>query len=254
MEVSHSELISQLKQLKLSGMLVTLEARQREAEAAQWSFGEFMSRLLEDEIERRAQSQLAVRVKKAGLKTGESLEGFDWNFNPQIKRQQLLRLASCEYLRQHRNVLLVGPTGTGKSRLAAGLGQEACRQGYSVLFVTTHEMLTHLKGGRADQSQQRRMAHYLKPDLLILDDFGLKPIEGSGSEDLYDVIAGRYEVGSIVITTNRAPQEWPQIFTDPLLASAGLDRLADRAETVVISGRSYRAQGRPGLVGEGIEI
>lgn len=113
MEVNHSELVSQLKQHKLTGMLQTLPARQHQAEAEGWSFGEFMSRLLEDEIERRAQSQLTARIKKAGLKVGETLEGFDWNFNPQIKRQQLLRLAGGEYIRAHQNVLLVGPTGTG---------------------------------------------------------------------------------------------------------------------------------------------
>jgi DNA replication protein DnaC len=104
-------------------------------------------------------------------------------------------------------------------------------------------MLMHLKGGRADHSLERRMTIYTKPDLLILDDFGLKAIEAPGPEDLYDVIAARHDVGSIMITSNRAPEEWPQIFNDPLLASAGLDRLADHAETLVITGRSYRVDG-----------
>src|SRR4051794_644920 len=94
------------------------------------------------------------------------------------------------------------------------------------------------------------MALYLKPELLILDDFGLKALEWPGPEDLYDVIAARHEVGSIMITSNRAPEEWPQIFNDPLLASAGLDRLADHAETLVITGRSYRVEG-PKVQGRG---
>lgn len=251
MELNNAEVVPQLKQLKLSGMLVTLEARRREAEVGQaevgqWGFSEFLSRLLEDEIERRAQGQLAQRIKKAALNSGHTLEGFDWNFNPAINRQQVLRLASCNYVRQRTNVLVVGPSGTGKSRLAAGLGHEACRQGMGVLFVNTYKMLLHLKGGRADHSLERRMSTYLKPELLILDDFGLKGLEWPGPEDLYAVIAARHEVGSIMVTSNPAPEEWPQIFNDPLLASAGLDRLAGHAETLVITGRSYRVEGPKG--------
>jgi len=108
-------------------------------------------------------------------------------------------------------------------------------------------MLQHIHGGRADGSLERRINTYLRPDLLILDDFGLKPIQPPGPEDLYDVINERYEKGSILLTSNRAPAEWPDIFHDPLLASAGLDRLLDRAETLVIRGASYRAQNRARL-------
>jgi DNA replication protein DnaC len=114
MELNNAELVPRLKQLKLGGMLVTLEGRRREAEVGQWGFSEFLSRLLEDEIERRAQNQLAQRLKKAALNSAHTLEGFDWNFNPQINRQQVLRLASCDYVREHSNVLVVGPSGTGK--------------------------------------------------------------------------------------------------------------------------------------------
>ena len=232
-----------LKELHLGGMGVTLGARQREAENGQWSYQEFLARLLQDEVERRAQNQLAARLKKAAVNTTKSLESFDWHFNPTINRQQVLRLASGEYLRQHSNVLIVGPTGAGKSHLAQGLAHEACRQGHRVLFINTHKMLQHLAGGRADHSLNRRMALYTRPDLLVLDDFGLKPLQPPGPEDLYDIIVSRYEVGSIVLTTNRAPSEWPELFQDPLLGSAGLDRLAHHAESLVITGPSYRKSG-----------
>jgi DNA replication protein DnaC len=106
-------------------------------------------------------------------------------------------------------------------------------------------MLQHLNGGRADGTWERRLQTYLRPDLLVLDDFGLKPLQSPAPSDLYDVIDGRYEKGSIVLTSNRAPSEWPDIFLDPLLASAGLDRLGDKAEVLVITGSSYRAQSRP---------
>jgi DNA replication protein DnaC len=128
----------------------------------------------------------------------------------------------------------------GKTHLAQALAHEACRQGFDVLFLNTHKMLMHLHGGRADGSWERRLASYLRPQLLILDDFGLKPLTEPMPSDLYDVISERYEVGSILVTSNRAPAEWPELFGNPLLASAGLDRLAHHAETLVITGRSYR--------------
>lgn len=236
--------ISKLKQLRLSGMSDTLEVRQQQALAGQWSYLDFLERLVEDETERRAQRRLAQRLRQATLNTTKSLEVFDFAFNATIQRQQVLALASCDYIRRKQNVLLCGPTGVGKSHLAQALGHEACRQGFGVLFANTHKMLQHIHGGRADGSYERRVRTYLRPELLILDDFGLKPLRDPAPADLYDIINERYEVGSILVTSNRAPSEWPDLFGDPLLASAGLDRLAHHAETLIITGTSFRAAGR----------
>ena len=146
MELMH-QLPPQLKRLRLSGILETLEARTQQAIAGQWSYVDFLARLLEDEVERRAQKQLALRIRRATLNTTKTLEGFDFNFNPSINRQQVLDLATCGYVRQKQNVLLCGPTGVGKTHLAQALAHEACRRGYDVLFVNTHRMLQHINGG-----------------------------------------------------------------------------------------------------------
>lgn len=234
-----SPLTPNLKLLRLSGILETLEVRTQQAIREQWSHEEFLTRLLQDEAERRAQKHLDLRVRRSGINTTKTLEDFDFSFNPTINRQQVYDLATRQFIRQHRNLLLCGQTGVGKSHLAQAIAHEAARQGFDILLTTAHGMLTHLHAGRADGSQERRLATYLRPALLIIDDFGLKPLPASGPSDMYDVINERYERGSI-ITSNRAPAERQDLFGDPLLGSAGLDRLGDRAIVMTVTGPSYR--------------
>ena len=248
MELTH-QMIPFLKRLRLSGILQTLEARNQQAIDGKWTYIEFLARLLEDEVERRAQKQLTLRVRRASINTTKTLEGFDFAFNPTVNRQQILDLATCNYIRQKRNVLICGPTGVGKTHLAQALTHEACRQGYTALFVNTYRMLQHINGGRADGTLQRRFQTYRRPDLLVLDDFGLKALQPPAPEDLYDVFNERYERGSILLTSNRALEEWHDLFGNPLLASAGLDRLTHNAHVVVITGASFRAHG-PALPGK----
>ena len=222
------QLAPALKQLRLSGILDSLEVRNQQAVAEQWTYLEFLTRLVQDEVERRTHKQLDLRVRRGGLAAAKTLETFDFTFNPTISRPQVYDLATCAFVRERRNVLICGQTGVGKSHLAQALAHEAARQGFDLVFITAHQLLVQLHAGRADGTAERRLANYLKP---------LPP---SGPVDLYDVIAGRYEHGSIIVTSNRAPSEWPELFPDPLLANATLDRLLHRANVLLISGRSFR--------------
>jgi DNA replication protein DnaC len=242
MTLSH-QLVPQLKQLRLSGILETLDLRNRQAVDEQLSYVEFLQRLLEDEVERRAQKQLTLRLRRASFDLEKTLEGFDFSFNASIPRQQVFDLATGRFIERHENVLIQGPAGVGKSHLAQALGHEACRRGFDVLFTSASRMLAHLHGGRADGTYERRLAGYLRPDLLIVDDFGLKALVPPAPEDLYEIVNERYERGSLIITSNRAFAEWPDLFHSPLLASAALDRLAHNAHQLVITGDSYRAKG-----------
>lgn len=238
--MSAHQLTPYLKQLRLSGVLDTLDVRNQQAIAEKWSYLEFLTRLVQDEVERRGQKQLDLRIRRSGILSTKTLETFDFTFNPSINRQQVLDLATCTFVRERRNVLICGQTGVGKSHLAQALAHEAARQGFDLLCGSAHQLLTHLHAGRADGSYERRLAAYVKPPVLVIDDFGLKPLPPHGAVDMYDIINERYERGSIILTSNRAPAEWPDLFGDPLLASAGLDRLAHRASVLLITGRSYR--------------
>jgi len=229
MELTH-QLTPRLRTLRRSGILGTLAGRTRQAVEARTSFVEFLPLLLQDELERRA------------FAPDKTLEGFTFRVTPTLNTAQVFALVPCQFVARHETVLVYGPTGVGKSHLAQALAPEACRRGFEVLFVSTTKRLTHLAGGRVDGTLAHRLAKYLRPALLVLDDFGLKPLRAPGPEDLYDIIHERYERASILLTSNRDRSEWADLFGEPLLASAALDRLTHRAHFVEITGASYRAE------------
>ncbi len=234
------ELIPVLKKLRMSGVLQTLDLRTRQAVEENLAQGEFLYRLLHDEAERRDHKQLEVRLRRAGFESHKTIEDFDFVFNPQVPKAEIIELATCHFVEGKENALLIGPAGVGKSHLAQALGERACRAGYNVHYVAAHRMLTSLRAARADQSYDRKLLRFTAPDLLIVDDLGLRPLEADEPIDLYEVIRQRYERGAMVITSNRALEEWYRLFPDALLASAAMDRLLHHAHTLVLEGNSFR--------------
>lgn len=234
------DLVPVLKKLRLSGVLQSLELRNREAVDDSLAHTEYLYRLLHDEVDRRESKQLTQRLRRANFEAMKSIEDFDFQFNPSVPKAKVLELATCQFVERRHNVLIVGKTGVGKSHLAQALGQRACRAGYSAFYISAHEMLTQLRASRADQSYDKKLARFTSPDLLILDDLGLRPLVGDEPIDLFEVVRQRYERGAMVITSNRDTAEWHPLFGDPLLASAAMDRLLHHAHVLDIEGDSYR--------------
>jgi DNA replication protein DnaC len=237
-------LVPKLRQLKMSGMAQTLEVRASEAVQQQLSPVEFLALLLDDELERRGQQRLARRLAQSGCDDQKTFARFDFAAAPGINRTFLQDLANCTFIARHENLLLCGPTGVGKSHVANALAIEALKRDLHVLFRSTQRLLGDLHAARANGTHTRLWARVLQVDLLVLDDFGLQALSSQAAQDLYDLISERYEHGSLMITSNRAFEEWAAVFGNDLLASAALDRLTHHAHTLVIRGESYRQHSR----------
>lgn len=238
-------LLPKLRRLKLSGILDTLETRAAQAAREQLAPTEFLAILLDDELERRDQSKLARRVDEAGVDPTRTLASFDFSAVPELNRTLIADLATAAFVPRADNIILAGPTGTGKSHLLNALVVEGLKRGFTALQRSTHRLLTDLHAGRADGSYRRRFQRLCSVDLLALDDFGLRPLPSpEAAEDLYELIRERYERRPLLLTSNRALTEWPEVFGNPLLANAALDRLTHHCHVIVIRGQSYRQRGR----------
>jgi DNA replication protein DnaC len=237
-------LLPKLKELRLSGMVDTLDERAQMAQLQNQTPVDFLSLLLDDEIDRRQQRKHERLERSAGFDAIKLLAHFDFAAVPCLDRSLALEMATCQFVQKKHNWILCGPTGVGKSHLATAIGYEAVKRGMTVSFQTASAMLADLLTGRADGSYAKKMAGILRCDLLIIDDFGLRQLTETGADDLYEIIHARYERGSIIITSNRSPSEWPELFGNPLIASAALDRLTHHARITIITGESYRQKHR----------
>jgi DNA replication protein DnaC len=236
------ELAPALKQLRLSGILDSLEARNREAIQAKLAYTEFLALLISDEVARREQKKFSSRLRRAQFRTTKTLDQFDFERLPSLNRALVHDLATGRYLHEKAPVLIVGPCGTGKSHLAQALGHCAVRQGVDVVFTTCAALTQSLNAARAVGSYERKLASLARVPLLIIDDFGLKPLRSPADEDLHDLMAERYEQTATIVTSNLDFPEWDQAFpNNRLLGSATLDRLRHNAYCMVLDGASYRA-------------
>jgi DNA replication protein DnaC len=234
-----------LKRLRLNGLLETLDLRQRQATEDDLSHLEFLVRLLQDEVDRRDTKQLDQRVRRANFEKVCTLEDFDFQFNPEIPKAQILDIATCQFVPRAENVLLIGESGLGKSYLAQAFALRACRTGYSAQHILAEEFFRQLRAGRGEGTYERRLARFAKVDVLLLDDLGLRPLTGQEPLDLYEVIRQRYERRPLVITSNRDIDELTRLLPDPLLASAAMDRLLHHSHVLRLVGDTYRNPKKP---------
>jgi len=233
---------SRLREFKLSGIYNNIEERLAFAKDKSLSYQEFLELLLEDEENSRRQNSYRKRYSKAKLPYTKRIEDFDFSFQPSIDKRIINDCATCQFVRDNKNIVFIGSPGTGKTHLSIAIAIKALTKGYKVLFTKVSEMLQSLHFSRADNSYYQKLGYYLAPDLLILDELGFKKIPGYSADDFFEVISKRYEKGSVIITTNKVFEAWNDIFSDAILASAIIDRVVHHSTVIRINGKSYRTK------------
>ena len=234
-------MLPRLKSLRLSGILDTVDVRNSQAVEQKLSYVEFLDLVLVDETDRRENKKLEQRLRRANFPSERYLESFNFDApGLRVNRNQVYDLATCLFVEERNNVLIVGPTGTGKSHLAQAIGHRACIRGFDVLFDSFKKTMSRLRAARGDGTYSRKLQVLARPDLLILDDFGLTPLTSPADEDFHELVCERAERVSTLITSNLDFSEWHIPFPNSLLGAATVDRLRYGAHRVVIDGSSHR--------------
>jgi DNA replication protein DnaC len=237
----HEKLLRDLAALKLSRIAEIYREVLDEAARKNSSALEVLSTLIGEEATFRSERALQRRIRLARLPKAKTLTEYDFLFPKRIAKQKILRLFDCQFIDSYRCGVFIGPTGTGKTHLLTALGYTACEKGITVRYSRVVDMINVLTTAQINGTLEKALKAYVKPSLLLLDELGYLPIDKRGADLLFQVVASRYESGSIVLTTNRAFKDWGQIFdVDNTLATAMIDRLMHHGEALVIRGDSYR--------------
>ncbi len=220
--------------------LKTLDVRLQEAAGHQLTHAEFLELILQDELLVREERLIGRRVKIAAFREVKPLSEFDWTFNPGLPKKQVFDLATCRFVRDHRDVLIIGPPGVGKSYAVQAIGYQAIKQGFVVFYRSIFDVVRDFLHDEVLDGQEKVLAKYLKPDLLIVDDMGMKNLPRRSGEILFEIIMRRYETRSTVMTSNRPLEDWGKLIGDVPSATAILDRFLHHADVLTFNGKSYR--------------
>jgi len=240
----NANLREQLKQLRLSGLLQTLEVRLQEAKSSKLDYAEFLELIFEDEMVVRSDRQIERRTKAAAFRDQKCLDDFDFDFNKSVKRKHIYDLAAGDFVRKHHDAIFVGPPGVGKSHIVQSIGRQLIRDGYTVYYRSIFDCVRDFLHDEAFEGHDRILNRYLKPDVLILDDMGMKQLPKKSGEFLFEIVMRRHELRSTMMTSNRPLEDWGKLIGDVPSATAILDRFLQSAEVIQITGRSFRLRGR----------
>ena len=243
----HDTLNHALKCLRLSGLRTTLDTRLQEAAANRLDHAEFLELLLQDELNVRADRQFNRHLKAASFPALKTLDQFDWTFNEGIDRRRVFDLAAGQFIRNREDILFLGPPGVGKTHLAVAIGQQAVRSGFTVYYRSVFDLVRDFLEDEAFDARSGTLNRYLRPDLLIIDDMGLKQLPRNSAEYLLELVVRRHENRSTIMTSNRPIEDWGRLVGDVPAAGAILDRFLQHAAIFTITGRSYRLKGRTNL-------
>jgi DNA replication protein DnaC len=239
-----ARLREQIKELRLSGLGQSLDVRLQEAKSSKLDHAEFLEMILEDELVVRRDRQVARRTKAAAFRDQKSLDEFDFEFNTSVHRKQIYDLAAGNFVRKAHDAILVGPPGVGKSHLVQSIGRQLIRDGFTVYYRSIFDCVRDFLHDEAFEGHDRILNRYLNPDLLILDDMGMKQLPKKSGEFLFEIIMRRHELRSTVMTSNRPLEDWGKLIGDVPAATAILDRFLQTATLIQITGRSYRLRGQ----------